>query len=45
MNKPERFRPPSVDTVLRSPAGGLAIAQHGRSAATDAIRQDRKSVV
>lgn len=39
MNKPERFRPPSVDTVLRSTGGELAIAQHGRTAATDAIRQ------
>jgi len=38
MNKPERFRPPSVDTVLRSPAGELAIARHGRGGATDAIR-------
>jgi len=39
MNKPERFRPPSVDTVLRSSGGELAIARHGRSATTDAIRQ------
>ncbi|MCR4522622.1 MULTISPECIES: L-seryl-tRNA(Sec) selenium transferase [Bosea] len=39
MNKPERFRPPSVDTVLRSANGELAIARHGRTAATDAIRQ------
>lgn len=38
MNKPERFRPPSVDTVLRSAEGELAIARHGRAAATDAIR-------
>lgn len=39
MNKPERFRPPSVDTVLRGANGELAIARHGRTAATDAIRQ------
>lgn len=39
MNKPERFLPPSVDTVLRSAGGELAIARHGRAAATDAIRQ------
>ncbi|WP_306225871.1 L-seryl-tRNA(Sec) selenium transferase [Bosea beijingensis] len=39
MNKPESFRPPSVDTVLRSANGELAIAQHGRASATDAIRQ------
>jgi len=39
MNKPERFRPPSVDTVLRSAGGELAIARHGRTATTDAIRQ------
>jgi len=39
MNKPERFRPPSVDTVLRSANGALAIARHGRAAATEAIRQ------
>ncbi|MGO4173760.1 L-seryl-tRNA(Sec) selenium transferase [Bosea sp. TAF32] len=39
MNKPERFRPPSVDTVLHSAGGELAIARHGRAAATDAIRQ------
>ncbi len=38
MNKPERFRPPSVDTVLLSPAAEIAIAQYGRAAATDAIR-------
>jgi L-seryl-tRNA(Ser) seleniumtransferase len=38
MNKPERFRPPSVDTVLRSPGGELAIARHGRTAATEAVR-------
>ncbi len=38
MNKPEHFRPPSVDTVLRSAEGELAIARHGRAAATDAIR-------
>lgn len=39
MNKPERFRPPSVDTVLRSAGGELAIANHGRMYATDAVRQ------
>ncbi|MCU4182194.1 L-seryl-tRNA(Sec) selenium transferase [Bosea sp. BH3] len=39
MNKPERFRPPSVDTVLRSTDGTLAITRHGRAAATEAIRQ------
>ncbi|CAH1651001.1 selenocysteine synthase [Hyphomicrobiales bacterium] len=39
MNKPERFRPPSVDTVLRSPGSELAIARHGRARTTDAIRQ------
>lgn len=39
MNKPERFRPPSVDTVLRSAGGELAIASHGRMFATDAVRQ------
>jgi L-seryl-tRNA(Ser) seleniumtransferase len=39
MNKAERFRPPSVDTVLRSAHGELAIARHGRASATDAIRQ------
>jgi len=39
MNKPERFRPPSVDTVLRSADGELAIARHGRAATTDAVRQ------
>lgn len=38
MNKPERFRPPSVDTVLRSPESELAIARHGRIPTTDAIR-------
>ncbi|MBN9453304.1 MAG: L-seryl-tRNA(Sec) selenium transferase [Bosea sp.] len=38
MNKPQSFRPPSVDTVLRSTAGDLAIAQHGRMATTDAVR-------
>ena len=38
MNKPELVRPPSVDTVLRSPNGELAIARYGRTAATDAIR-------
>ncbi|CAM5215564.1 L-seryl-tRNA(Sec) selenium transferase [Bosea thiooxidans] len=39
MNKPERFRPPSVDTVLRSPGGEVAIARHGRAAATEAVRR------
>ena len=39
MNKPERFRPPSVDTVLRSSGSELAIVRHGRAATTDAIRQ------
>ena len=39
MNKPERFRPPSVDTVLRSPGGELAIARHGRAATTEAVRR------
>jgi len=38
MNKPERFRPPSVDTILRSADGHLAIARHGRAATTEAIR-------
>jgi L-seryl-tRNA(Ser) seleniumtransferase len=38
MNKPESFRPPSVDTVLRSAGGELAIARHGRTAVTNAIR-------
>ena len=31
MNKPERFRPPAVDTVLRGANGELAIARHGLS--------------
>ena len=39
MNRPERFRPPSVDTILRSADSALAIARHGRPATTDAIRQ------
>ncbi len=39
MNKPERFRPPSVDTVLRIADGELAIARHGRAATTKAVRQ------
>ncbi|SFB66489.1 L-seryl-tRNA(Ser) seleniumtransferase [Bosea sp. CRIB-10] len=39
MNRPERFRPPSVDEVLRSPHCELAIARHGRQAATGAVRQ------
>lgn len=39
MNRPEHFRPPSVDEVLRSPHSELAIARHGRPAATQAVRQ------
>jgi len=39
MNRPERFRPPSVDEVLRSPHCELAIARHGRQATTGAVRQ------
>ena len=39
MNRPERFHPPSVDEVLRSPHCELAIARHGRQAATGAVRQ------
>lgn len=39
MNRPERFRPPSVDEVLRSPHCELVIARHGRQAATGAVRQ------
>ncbi len=39
MNRPERFRPPSVDEVLRSPHCELAIARHGRQAATGTVRQ------
>lgn len=39
MNKPERFRPPSVDEILRGEIGALAIAGHGRQATTQAIRQ------
>ena len=39
MNRPERFRPPSVDEVLRSPHCELAIARHGRRATTGAVRQ------
>ena len=39
MNKPERFRPPSVDMVLRSTGSELAIVRHGRAQTTDAIRQ------
>jgi L-seryl-tRNA(Ser) seleniumtransferase len=31
-------RPPSVDAVLRAPAGALAVARFGRHLATDAIR-------
>jgi L-seryl-tRNA(Ser) seleniumtransferase len=39
MNKPERFRPPSVDEVLRGEVCALAIARHGRPATTQAVRQ------
>ncbi|MBR3194181.1 L-seryl-tRNA(Sec) selenium transferase [Bosea sp. (in: a-proteobacteria)] len=39
MNRPERFRPPSVDEVLRSPGCEMAIARHGRQATTGAVRQ------
>lgn len=39
MNRPERFRPPSVDEVLRSPHCEAAIARHGRQATTGAVRQ------
>ncbi|MDX3808968.1 L-seryl-tRNA(Sec) selenium transferase [Bosea thiooxidans] len=39
MNRPERFRPPSVDEILRSGEGALAIALHGRTEATQAVRQ------
>ncbi|GAU85185.1 L-seryl-tRNA(Sec) selenium transferase [Bosea sp. BIWAKO-01] len=39
MNRPERFRPPSVDEVLRSPHCELALARHGRPATTQAVRQ------
>ena len=39
MNRPEPFRPPSVDEVLRSPHCELAIARHGRQATTGAVRQ------
>lgn len=39
MNRPERFRPPSVDEILRSGEGVLAIARHGRTETTLAIRQ------
>jgi L-seryl-tRNA(Ser) seleniumtransferase len=39
MNRPERFRPPSVDEILRSGEGALAIARHGRSETTQAVRQ------
>lgn len=39
MNRPERFRPPSVDEVLRSPHCELAIARHGRQATAGAVRQ------
>lgn len=39
MNRPERFRPPSVDEVLRSPHCELAITRHGRQATTGAVRQ------
>lgn len=39
MNRPERFRPPSVDEILRSGEGALAIARHGRAETTQAVRQ------
>ncbi len=39
MNRPERFRLPSVDEVLRSPQAEIAIARHGRPATTQAVRQ------
>ncbi len=39
MNRPERFRPPSVDEVLRSPPCEVATARYGRAAATQAVRQ------
>ena len=39
MNRPERFRPPSVDEVLRSPGCEMAIARMGRLATTGAVRQ------
>ena len=39
MNRPERFRPPSVDEVLRSTHCELAIGRHGRQATTGAVRQ------
>ena len=32
-------RPPSVDAVLRAPAGALAVARFGRPRTTDAVRQ------
>jgi L-seryl-tRNA(Ser) seleniumtransferase len=32
-------RPPSVDAVLRAPAGVLAVARFGRQPATEAVRQ------
>ena len=37
-------RPPSVDAVLRAPAGTLAIARFGRQLATGAVRQAIESV-
>ncbi|CAM5769553.1 L-seryl-tRNA(Sec) selenium transferase [Bosea minatitlanensis] len=39
MNRPERFRPPSVDEILRSGEGALAIARHGRAETTRVVRQ------
>lgn len=39
MNRPERFRPPSIDALLRSQECILAIARHGRQATTQALRQ------
>jgi L-seryl-tRNA(Ser) seleniumtransferase len=35
---PTMRRPPSVDAVLRAPAGVLAVARFGRALATDAVR-------
>jgi L-seryl-tRNA(Ser) seleniumtransferase len=38
MERPEDFRLPSVDQVLRSTVCELASARHGRTATTDAVR-------
>ncbi len=38
MNRPERFRPPSVDAILHSAGAMVAIERHGRQATTAAIR-------